>query len=377
MVRRAWIVLSLSLLIPIGLAGCGGGGGGGGGGNGGTTPTVTLSGAYGYVALTRYLSTGAVTCESGLLTADATGRLDLSAKSVVGGGTAFSPLDPADATYATGTGRSISIDGIAGVRLEGRVADDGSIAILSSRAPSSPAMCILARRSVSGDLAQLTGTWTLVSWRRLISPNVLESARGDAIINAAGDMTVNPTTYTFNVDGAIDPNAVFFGTEKFGFDTSSFFVVTFPPSTTVIRRGFLSADRNLIVLGGDTNAATLAAVTILVRKNLVSAASALLGTYHSCAFTANAGQYVNAWGSGTFDGTSNCSWTAQGNRDGTSVPEVTLPLDYGVGPDGTTDFVHSGFAANWSGGVGSAGRFAILSGSYQPGDQPSLLLFLR
>ena len=236
----------LAVLVPLGLAGCGGGGGGGD-----TPSTVVLSGPYAHVLLFHDGAAGTVHTHTGLLNADAQGTLAIPSLFVVGGGSQFGLLGLPSATYSVGADRTVSIAGLGQIPLQGRVSGDGSLAVVSSRPPADSAMGILMKRDPAPTPAKLAGTWTLMSYGRVSAPGTVESRKGDVTITAAGAYTVNTSTYMYNLDGQINPAPLFGVVEQVAVQPDGWVVNGLDVATAVFRRGALSADGNLILLGGD------------------------------------------------------------------------------------------------------------------------------
>ena len=370
MLGRLGMLGAAALLV----AACGGGGGGGGGG----TPSLDLlSGAYGYVLLTRDTQGGAVRTETGLLDSDGQGTLTPTSMYAVVAGATFGPYVPQAFAYTEAADRRLVVTGLGAFPLEGRIASDGSLALVSSRAPGDPSVAILVRRDTSPGFADLAGYWTQLSWRRITAPSAALSSANDATISAAGVLIVDPATFTYNLDGAIDPMPYGFLPEQLSVQPDGWLVDTIPPSGDVVRRGAISADHDVILLGGDSLGGDLAAVTVLVRRNQVATDAALTGSYYECNFESSFLGYLSGWGPVGLDGAGGGTWSYAFNLEGASFGPGPITLGYAVDPAGRVLLTDTGSNVSWLGAVGGGGRYVFLSGGYLPGSNPLLMVLLR
>lgn len=378
--RRQLAVLGVAALL---LAACGGGGGGGGGddgggGNGQGIPLLDrLSGDYLSVVLVRDSAGGTVSAQTSLLTSDGLGTLTFTEVYAVVSGTPFGPFNPGGATYTEDTDRTLQVTGLALAPLEGRVADDGSLAILSSRAPSNPVMAILMRRAAAPAVADLAGQWTRLSWNRLVAPAAAMSSACDATISATGVLTLDGASFTYNQDGVIDPSPYFLFQEQLAVQPDGWLVNTIPPSADVVRRGAISDDGNLVLLGGDASGAYLAAVTIFVRRDQVATTAALTGDYLECNFESSPFGYLSGWGPVGLDGVGGGTWSYAFDLEGAPFGPGPITVGYGVDPAGRVLLTDTGTNVSWLGTIGPGGRYAFLSGGYVAGSNPLLMVLLR
>lgn len=375
MVRmRAWLALYGALALLLGACG---GGGGAGGMAGVPPPQDLLSGAYGYVLLARDVTGAVVRTETGLFDSDGQGTLTPTSLYVVASGVTFGSIVPAPFTYTEAADRTVQITGLASTPLVGRVATDGSLALVSSQAPGDPAVALLVRRDTTAAPADLAGQWTQMSWHRLPAPTTALSSVNDATISAAGGLTVDNGTFTYNQDGLIDPIPYGFLPEQLTVQPDGWLVHTNPPSGTVVRRGVLSADHDVILLGGDSGGTNLAAVTVLVRRNQVATDAALSGDYLECNFESSVLGYLSGSGPATLDGGGGGTWSYAFNLEGNAFGPGPITLAYAVDPAGRLVLVDAGSAVTWRGVVGESGRYAFLAGGYLAGSDPLLMMLLR
>ena len=147
------------------------------------------------------------------------------------------------------------------------------------------------------------GPATAVLMRRAHSPQVTDLA-----ITATGTLIEDMTTHAWNRDGQISPNRFVFPFQRLNVEAGG----SLTPRTqtgSVVRRGAMSADQNLILLGGDFTNPKLAAIHALVRRNQVATTGALQGDYHECNFESSVLGYLSGYGDVTLDGSGEGNWS--------------------------------------------------------------------
>ena len=372
--RTALPTLLAALLLV--LAGCGGGGGGPQQGGHDVPPQTHLFGGYAYVVMVRDTATAQVRSETGLAVADGRGTFTITSTYIASEGGSIGPMTPAAATYLEGGDRSLSLTGLASVPLEGRVADDGSLALLSSRGPANPATAILMRRAISPPVSDTAGLWTLLEWCRMPLPGRAQSSFTNVTISGTGALNRDLTTHTYNLDGQINPFPAGFIFQQLVVEVDGWLTLRTlngPPEA----RGALSADRNLVLLGGDFTNPKLASIQVLVRRGQAATTSALKGEYFECNFESSILGYLSGSGGVTLDGSGGGNWADSSHVEGIPFGPHPINVGYGVGPDGSCTLADTGSGIAWAGSVGVGGRYAFLTGGYAVNSNPLFMALLR
>jgi hypothetical protein len=157
---------------------------------------------------------------------------------------------------------------------------------------------------------------------------------------------------------------------------SGWLTASFAPAPSHLR-GAVSADRNLILLGGQLAGAKHASITVLVRKGQAASTAALAGDYFESNFESSFLGFLDGWGTMNLDGAGGGTWSYSLNLEGTPFGPNPINVNYGVLVDGTWGLIDTASSVAWNGIVGGGGRYAFLTGGFTPNASPSFVALVR
>jgi len=265
----------------------------------------------------------------------------------------------------------------AGTTLRGRVADDGSVAALTTRqAGTNPRWVVYMRRDTTPSLAALAGTWRFMEWSRAsLGTHVSRSAVGVATADASGGFHISTTTV--NYDGDVDPVIVFPTTQQAAIEPDGSLAFHQPPAGAVYLRGSVSADGSLILLGGEFSNHELARVRVMVRETAGASQAALDGSYGMYGWYGFVLAGIGAlWGAESLDGMGGGVWRNSTHTGPDVLDAAALALSYTVASDGTS-FLGLDDGTTFMGALGGGGKWAFYGGATSPGSPTILFVLIR
>jgi hypothetical protein len=370
MVRSVLGLASIGVVVAAGLllSACGGGGGGGDGAN----PNALLQGTYRYLWVQCDVSGDAVSSEIGTFDAVGDGVVTFRGSYLAREGTASSGVRPAG-TYSVAADRSMALTDHLGTPLVGRVNASGRFAALATRtAGSDPALVALCLQEPTPTLGLLAGEWTLVHFART-SATLGDTTAGYSRVTVDADGRIHQSDWTYNRDGEINPVPVAFIATRFALDGPGGVRMETDPVGAVIMRGGLSADHDLVLLGGVVSQANAWA---LVRQHAAGGNADLSGTYTLSGFDNPGTPYQSIWGEGTFDGVGAGTFTVNGNREGALVGPFAFTQVYGVSVASMVSTILTP-ANQFVGGLSFDHTYLVLGGGFAPGSGPAVHVLVR
>ena len=250
----------------------------------------------------------------------------------------------------------------------GRASSDGAVAAASTKSEAlGPRLALFVRHKLDTTLADLEGTWLVMSYGRAGGMWEQVSGAGVQQVDAMGD--VDQLWSTSNYDGEIDPlptvsAAVSFHVEPDGSVTLRF-------GGDVLMRGDVSTDGNLVVLAGN-ELNGVANVRVMMRSS--GGEHTLSGTYDLSAFHAGFGGPYTRWGLWSVDDDSTFVETVSSLAGG----PLDIEQEHGFGFAGNLWAQTSGgMPRRLFGAVGPKGDYAFFMGSVLPGHRPQLGVVIR
>jgi cysteine-rich repeat protein len=342
-------------------------------------PATLFNGTYFFQALAGNFSAPTGFSWWGELTADGVNAIkDGTLGSNNGLGGISADAFPTGLTYTVDVARRMTWPVGGPFNLEGGIAADGSVAVLSTiGAGGWPGLAILLQRGGSFDLATLNDTYHAIGFCSLGASSdvsVWGTVAFDGLGGASDMFTVNDNgslggplpdttqTYTVTADGTI--------------------TYTFAPAQNAMQGGILQGS-DLVVLTGETVTGAEPCLLVLIRQSIAASASTFSGNYHIGTFAADAGapppSFSSFTGTGSADGVGTLTTNVGGtiNVDGAVGPfPPTVTNDtYTVMADGTLTLTTAG--TTLVGSVSLDGDFAVVAGGTTAGSFPQLWFMVR
>lgn len=373
--RRSHLTLVLALVL-LPLLGCGGGGGGGD-----PADERLFQGSYGFVLIEWIQADDYVQSTVGRMTPDGTGALVLeSVRAVQAGAAQSSALAPM--TYAdNGGGRVVITDGT-GRRFDADGSPGGAMFVGTTRvAGAEPALLLLVRRTSDFTRDDLVGEWLELAWGRTRVPSGGGTEDGDYAL--ALDQEVDEDEDMTMQGGHLQEleEHVAMGAQS----SAAMYIVPQPDGRLFWHRQFdnlqthegnFSADRNLMLLGGEYAGAETSA-TLCVRRSQPIRSGGLVGTYRLCGIGSSILGHHVRWGTATFDAGGTGSSSFDHNVEGLLLGPGSAEFTYAVGAESYLTVHWGDDGLPLRGIVGAGGDYLILAGAFENGEPAELQIFVR
>ncbi len=352
--------------------GCGGGGGGGGGG----PEASVFAGTYylTHIEVTagppRELTAGwgkSTADGFGGFTADVTRNSSgdvTGPHSITGYVTTVAP----DRTLTWQTALSPGVDvAVGGVSANGGIAALGWV-----EEDADPGILILTRQQGSFGLASLDGEYHTCGLRYVLGLDRIDSYFGTAAFDGAGG---GAALDVINREGIVLPPL---GTATFTYSLTASGSTTLDFGGGKRWKGGTLAGGDLVVVAGATTDLLSPMLYAMVRESAAASLATLSGRYFvvGLRYVVGGPSFLSVHGTAVANGAGAVTVTLTSNNEGTISDQAPDASTYAVAPDGS---LHVTNAAGdvLTGGVSSAGDFAILSGGTGLGQDPMFLFLLR
>ena len=342
-------------------------------------PAALFDGTYFYQALAGHFSVPTGHSWWGDVTADGVSTITggtLGSNDGLGG-ISSDPL-PAGLNYTVDAARRMTWPAGGAFNVEGGIATDGSVAVMSSiGAAGWPGLAILVRRDGSFDLGTLNGIYHAIGFRSFGPSDV--SFWGTVVFDGLGGAT---DSFTLNNNGALAP-PLLLGHQTYTVAADGTTTYTLAAANYATQGGILQGG-DLVVLAGETVAGpTQTCIVVLIRQSTAASASTFSGNYHIGAFVADAGapppSFSSFTGTSSADGVGMLTTNVGGtiNVDGIVgpwPPAVTNDA-YTVSAIGTLTLTTAG--TTLVGAVSPTGDFAVVAGGTTALSLPQLWFMVR
>jgi hypothetical protein len=303
-------------------------------------------------------------------------------------GTIDGPYTPPARYFTTGSGREVTIVDPIGLTLVGRYRDGGDLAVLQNDTLGTDVeFMLMAQRNSAPAAGDLEGRYIVVQFGMTQGPPPDNDRQGFAAkgrIDIDGTGAITWHDYTYNRDGDIDPLQVVHPPSELAISSAGWLHWRNTSTGSILFRGGISADGNLILLGAQQGFAGRAGVRFLLREGQTSSVADISGTY----LTAGVSWVSHANSSGSFrmgsypmhgesslNGSGIGIWTS--TFPGSGLGGAPVDATYSVTDYGEVEIQLYTFRA-LVGGTGSGGDLFIATGPFDPGILvPWLIVGLR
>lgn len=148
--------------------------------------------------------------------------------------------------------------------------------------------------------------------------------------------------------------------------------MTWAAGTPTQQSGGLASDGRVAVLQSTANAA-FPTLAVAVRKSGAFSTASLNGTFHAFGMYRTGASVVSIWGTATFDGAGNLSYSLTQNFDGAVGGSLAPAGNYTVAADGTVDLDFG--TADLRGGMLAGGAFVAVCGTINPAAPQMMMVF--